>query len=79
MNDFTVITQEDELSVVDAENFDIACRLASFATQLDESKYLLDTEFYEMAVSCVEDMHTIAQIMAGARVGEIYDMSEEEA
>ena len=65
-------------SYLNQKKFDFAKNLSAFATDLDDSKDKFP-ECYEALVNCVEIMHETAGIMAGDRVGEIYDMSEEEA
>jgi hypothetical protein len=56
-----------------------ARKLCRKAVELDDSKHLLHPDVLETSINCVKKMHDIAEILAGDRIGEIYDKSDEEA
>lgn len=56
--------------------FNLAKQLAFLATDLDESKSSMPPEVGARAFTCSLEMHQLALVLAGARVGEIYDQSE---
>lgn len=58
------------------KKFEFAEKLAAIATDLDESKDRFP-ECYVALGHCVETMHETAEILAGERVGEIYDQTDE--
>lgn len=59
------------------EKFRMAQRLARVAVDLDESKKYIPLDLHATLMTCVESMHGMAQVLAGDRVGEIYDQEIE--
>lgn len=59
--------------------FLMARRLSVLSVELDELKNELDSCFFTAAVNCVKVMQDMAEVLAGDRVGEIYDQTEEVA
>jgi hypothetical protein len=68
------------IEVLETE-FDIAYDLAEFASRLDEIKNKFPPALKELATTCAQKMHILAESMAGDRASEIYapdDGSEEQ-
>lgn len=59
------------------EQFAMAQQLASMAEELDYAKNSFDMAMKHASISCVRELHILAQALAGERVGEIYAPSDE--
>ncbi len=59
--------------------FDLGCRLALLATNLDDSNQALPPELREDTRACIERMHALAKALLGDFAGEFYDETAEGA
>jgi hypothetical protein len=55
-----------------AEQFEQARRIADTASELDSSKNDFPEEMRDIATICVENLHVLAEKLAGNRVDQIY-------
>jgi hypothetical protein len=55
-----------------AKQFELAVRIAETASELDYSKNDFTEEMRDIAIICVENMHVLAERLAGSRVHQIY-------
>jgi hypothetical protein len=54
------------------EQFEQACRIADTASELDSNKNYFPEEMRDIATICVENLHILAEKLAGNRVDQIY-------
>jgi len=62
--------------VMNAEQFEMAARLADHATELDEAKGYFDPSLKMQALTVAREMHKFAEALAGDRVDEIYGRND---
>jgi hypothetical protein len=55
-----------------AEQFELAVRIAETASELDCSKNDFPEEMRDIAKICVENLHVLAEKLAGNQVDQIY-------
>lgn len=58
------------------EQFEMAVRLTDHATELDEAKGCLEPHLRISTITVAREMHKLAEVLAGDRVGEIYGRDE---
>lgn len=58
--------------------FELAQRLASLAVELDDTKSKFSIHQCRQVSRCIGELHDTAIYLSGDRVGEIYDLTEEE-
>lgn len=63
-------------TVLDNE-FSMAKKLAMLSAELDDFKNQFNPEFRFAAMNVVDVMQAMVEILAGDRIGEIYDLSDE--
>lgn len=61
------------------EQFAMAKQLSSMAEELDYAKNSFDLVMKHASISCVRELHLLAEALAGDRAGEIYAPSDEAA
>ena len=61
---------------VEIDQFDTAKRLAALSAELDDTKHKFNPDIRYAAMSCIQAMQEMAELLAGERVGEIYDMTD---
>jgi hypothetical protein len=54
------------------ERFEQALRIAETASELDSNKNDFPEEMRDIATTCVENLHVLAEKLAGNRVDQIY-------
>lgn len=55
-----------------SDQFEQALRIAATASELDFSKNDFPEEMRDFAIVCVENLHVLAEKLAGNRVDQIY-------
>lgn len=58
-------------------SFRLAKHLAFLASDLDENKDQVPGDLRERTIACMQEMHELAYVLAGARVAEIYGDPED--
>jgi hypothetical protein len=56
----------------DTEQFEQARRIADTASELDSNKNYFPEEMRDIATICVENLHVLAEKLAGNQVDQIY-------
>jgi hypothetical protein len=56
----------------DTEQFEQARRIADTASELDSNKNYFPEEMRDIATICVENLHVLAEKLAGNRADQIY-------
>lgn len=61
---------------VDVDQFDTAKRLAAISAELDDTKHQFNPDIRYAAMNCIQAMQEMAELLAGKRFGEIYDLTD---
>lgn len=59
------------------KQFAMAVKMTSFAAELDEAKNGFNLVMKHASISCVHELHTLAESLAGNRSNEIYAPDDE--